>query len=360
MQSHCMQENNKAEPVFGFVVPVYKTPGVYIEECVNSLLAQTYKNIQIVIVNDASPDNSGEVCEEIAKKDPRIKVVHHEVNGGLPVARNTGIDNLPEADWIAVIDSDDWVEPDMCEKLLQHIQKEYADVYMYSGFRNIGETEVQMNFHYPHEKQFTTYEERELLQKQLFLDQTKDCVAGSFPIQSANNRLYSAKYLREKNVRFIKVRFAEDALTHMHSLEVADKVIYLQYRFYHYRDTPGSMTNGYRVTADAEQLSVVRELVAFAEQYHKSQEFVSLMHIFVFMSMQMCVWQKYFHPENTAPYRVRKKACMELFKNAPYDKALSVIKNLPLSKLRTNQIIKYYLMKYHCYGLLVWLRNRAS
>lgn len=359
MQKEHIEQSGKTVPVFGFVVPVYKTPETYLTECVDSLLAQTYRNIQIVLVNDGSPDNSGEICEKIATKDARIKVVHHDVNKGLPAARNTGMDHI-QADWIIFIDSDDWVEPNMCEVLLQEIEREYADFYIYSGFRNFDDTEILCNFHYDHRKIFETYEERELLQERIFLDQTKDCVIQPLPIQGAWNRVYSAEFLKKTQLRFIDVRFSEDGLMHLHGVEVATKVMYLQYRFYHYRDAPGGMTNSYRAKADEEQLSVMRELLAFAEQYHKSQEFVNLMHIFVFMSMQMCVWQKFFHSKNTAPYRVRKKECVQLFQNAPYDKALSVVKKLPLKRLRTNQIIKYHLMKYHCYSLLVWLRNRAN
>ena len=92
------------------IVPVYNVEQ-YLERCVDSIINQTYKNLEILLVNDGSTDNSGQLCDELAKKDDRIRVIHKE-NGGLSDARNVGIDEA-EAELIGFIDSDDYIDEDM-------------------------------------------------------------------------------------------------------------------------------------------------------------------------------------------------------------------------------------------------------
>lgn len=96
-----------------YIVPVYKVEK-YLERCVNSILAQTYENIEIILVDDGSPDNCPQICDELAQKHPKIKVIHKE-NGGLSAARNTGImyvrEVADEGDFLSFVDSDDYLNP---------------------------------------------------------------------------------------------------------------------------------------------------------------------------------------------------------------------------------------------------------
>ena len=100
------------------IVPVYNVEQ-YLERCVDSIINQTYTNLEIILVNDGSTDNSGKLCDELAKKDERIRVIHKE-NGGLSDARNRGIDEA-ESDLVGFIDSDDYIDSDMYEVLLKNL-----------------------------------------------------------------------------------------------------------------------------------------------------------------------------------------------------------------------------------------------
>ena len=105
------------------IVPVYKVED-YLDRCVNSILAQTYEDLQILLVDDGSPDGSGAMCDAWAARDNRIKVVHQE-NGGLSAARNTGIDwamDHSQSRWLHFVDSDDWIHPRTLERLLEACQ----------------------------------------------------------------------------------------------------------------------------------------------------------------------------------------------------------------------------------------------
>ncbi len=107
------------------IVPIYKTE-LFLDKCISSIANQTYKNIEIILVNDDSPDNSKALCEEWAKLDERI-IILNKKNGGLSSARNSGLD-VAKGDYITFIDSDDYIEPEMVEKLLNAIISQGADM----------------------------------------------------------------------------------------------------------------------------------------------------------------------------------------------------------------------------------------
>lgn len=101
-------------PLISIIVPVYKVEA-YLARCVDSLLAQTYPNIEILLVDDGSPDRCGVICDEYAAKHPHVHAIHKE-NGGLSSARNAGID-AASGEYLGFVDSDDWVEPDFYESM---------------------------------------------------------------------------------------------------------------------------------------------------------------------------------------------------------------------------------------------------
>ena len=106
-----------SNPKISVIVPVYKVEK-YLDKCVESIVNQTYKNLEIILVDDGSPDNCPAMCDEWAEKDERIRVIHKE-NGGLADARNAGMD-IATGDYIGFVDSDDWIEPNMYEVLLKN------------------------------------------------------------------------------------------------------------------------------------------------------------------------------------------------------------------------------------------------
>jgi glycosyltransferase involved in cell wall biosynthesis len=113
------------KPKISVIIPVYNVEN-YLCKCIDSVLQQTYSNIEIILIDDGSDDGSGIICDEYAKQDSRIVVIHQE-NSGLSSARNTGLDHAT-GDWIAFLDSDDWIQPEMYE-ILFHLAEDYnADI----------------------------------------------------------------------------------------------------------------------------------------------------------------------------------------------------------------------------------------
>ncbi len=107
-------------PEISIIVPVYKTEK-YLPQCIESILAQTFADFELILVDDGSPDNSGIICDEYAAKDSRIQVIHQE-NAGVSAARNAGLDQAIGT-YIMFCDSDDWVEPEWCASLYEGITK---------------------------------------------------------------------------------------------------------------------------------------------------------------------------------------------------------------------------------------------
>ncbi len=127
-----------ADPLISVIVPVYKTEP-YLRKCLNSICGQTYRNLEIICVDDESPDNSGEILEEYAKADSRIKVIHRK-NGGLSAARNSGL-AAATGEWVTGVDSDDYLEPDIYEKVVEKLSKQ-VDILVF-GTRIVYEKGVE-------------------------------------------------------------------------------------------------------------------------------------------------------------------------------------------------------------------------
>ena len=126
---------NEMKPRISVIIPIYKAEK-YIEKCVRCLLKQTYDNLEVILVEDGSPDSSGMICDKLASEDKRIRVVHKE-NGGAATARNAGLD-IMTGEYIAFVDADDYMEENYIETLYQLLIKHHAQVSICS-FKTVDE-----------------------------------------------------------------------------------------------------------------------------------------------------------------------------------------------------------------------------
>ena len=116
------------------IVPVYNC-GQYLRQCLDSILAQTYTDLEILLVDDGSNDNTGDICDAYMEADLRVKVIHKK-NGGAVSARKAGLERA-SGRYIAFVDGDDWIEPDMLEKLYNTLTKQRVDVAMCGMYQNL-------------------------------------------------------------------------------------------------------------------------------------------------------------------------------------------------------------------------------
>ena len=131
----CMIEHVDRSPLLSVVIPVYNVEA-YLDRCVESVLGQTYKNLEIILVDDGSTDCSGVICDKYVAKDARVNVIHKE-NGGLVSARKEGV-LAARGKYATYVDSDDWIEKNMYEEMMDAIQKAEADVVTSGCIRDYG------------------------------------------------------------------------------------------------------------------------------------------------------------------------------------------------------------------------------
>lgn len=202
-------------PKISVIVPVYKAE-IYLHRCVDSLLAQTFQDFEILLVDDGSPDRSGEICDEYARKDKRVRVFH-KGNGGVSSARQCGMDNAI-GEYTIHVDSDDWVESTMLEELYKEAKEKNADM-------------VICDFYYEFEngtkyaKQQPSLLEHKTVLRELFLRLHGSCW----------NKLIKRDCYRIFEIQFpLGLSFCEDLFVNMCLLSHEIKIEYLARAFYHY------------------------------------------------------------------------------------------------------------------------------
>ena len=208
------------------IVPVYKVED-YLERCIDSILRQTYNSLEIILVDDGSPDRCGEICDEYAKKDSRIRVIHKE-NGGLSDARNVALD-ICKGEYISFIDSDDYISDDYFEYLYKLIIEEEADISV-CGVNKFSEDNEPKNV--------VNNEEVIILNK---IDGYRAMYYQRLFDHSAWAKLYKSSLF--KGIRYPKGRLYEDAFTTYKVLDNSKKIVIGNKKNYYYLIRESSIMN---------------------------------------------------------------------------------------------------------------------
>lgn len=212
------------EEKISIIVPVYNVEA-YLERCVESILKQTYTNLEILLVNDGSTDKSGELCDKLALRDHRIRVIHKE-NGGLSDARNRGIDEA-SSNLIGFIDSDDYIDEDMYETLYRQMVASKADLSM------CGHYDV---YHQIPEKQVAEIKTWELMPEEAI----KMVMEAKILSVTAVNKLYKKALFEQLRFRIGKI--AEDAFIMVDLIHQCSKVVATNEKKYYYVHRENSIT----------------------------------------------------------------------------------------------------------------------
>lgn len=212
------------------IVPIYNVEK-YLKQCIDSLLNQTLKDIEIVLVDDGTKDNSGKIADEYKSKFDNIKVIHQE-NGGLGPARNTGIDNAT-GEYIAFVDGDDWVQSDMYEKLYKIAKKTDCDIVVSGHCDYKNGVPIVTKKHPLSGQTFSSREEINRIRKSLFGHYPGDKEVEAFPM-SVCMSLYRKDVIDRFNLRFRKI-LSEDTIFNIAAYSCAKKISFAPYTDYCYR-----------------------------------------------------------------------------------------------------------------------------
>lgn len=219
-------------PLISFVVPIYNVER-YLHECVESLINQTYKNIEIILVDDGSPDNCPMTCDDYAKNDSRIKVIHKE-NGGLVSARKAGV-NIANGDYVACVDGDDFVTLNMADKIRQVIEKYDCDVVCFGFFKDDETYPEPINFEYG-------YYNKDKLVNQIYPYLIEHKTIKYFPNNLCGKACKTNLYLKEQNKVDNRIKIGEDLACTKPIISKAKNMYIMEDCLYYYRTNMQSMT----------------------------------------------------------------------------------------------------------------------
>lgn len=236
------------------IVPVY---GVvqYISQCIESLIAQTYKNIEIILVDDGSKDRCGEICDKYIKKDSRI-VVYHKLNGGLTSARNYGLERAT-GEWILPVDGDDWIEPDTIERLIDKANETDADIVFADFWFDYPDKQIASNFYDWHKQGNEGLKE--------YISTSWTCLAGSIQKRS----LYIDNGLKSPE----GINYCEDFHLIVRLCYFAKRIEKVALPLYHYRQQDNSIIHNLDKKTESDELYVYSYIINFFKQQGVYNEF---------------------------------------------------------------------------------------
>ncbi|MCP1101265.1 glycosyltransferase involved in cell wall biosynthesis [Aequitasia blattaphilus] len=290
------------EYLVSIIVPVYNVQA-YLERCVVSLRNQTYENMEIILVNDGSTDQSGEMCDSYGKVDSRIRTIHKE-NGGLSDARNTGLKEAA-GDYVIFIDSDDYVEPDMVKECLEKITQDESEMLIFD-FVRVEEGRKEIN----------TIDG--LKSGCYTLKQEKKLLLSS---PSAWNKMYLRAFLLKSGVTFPLGKHYEDLGTTPKLLLLANRITYFKKAFYNYMIRPGSIMTGQVLERNfRDRTEMVDEILRFYKEKGEYQEFYNEL-------SWMTFFNGYFFPSREMILSDYRKKGIRKFKEYMYQRFPDFKKN---------------------------------
>jgi len=239
------------KPLISIIIPVYKVEK-YLEKCIKSVLDQTYKNIQIILVDDGSPDNCGNICDNYAKIDNRIEVIH-KANGGLSEARNVGL-KVARSEYIGFVDSDDYVSNEMFENLYNTLISNDVDVSICNFYTVINNKNIIKNA----DNGVEIYNKLEIL-KEILLDKK---------IQSyAWNKLYKRELF--KDIEYPVGKKYEDIGTTFYILEKCNKIAVSGSPEYYYITRGDSIVNNNTEGTVIDYISLISDRYDYIDKKYK-------------------------------------------------------------------------------------------
>lgn len=229
------------------IVPVYQVEA-HIDECITSILDQTFRDFELILVDDGSLDRCPAICDVYAQKDSRIRVIHQK-NQGLSAARNTGL-QAARGDYIGFVDSDDFIEASMYEKLLDNLEREKADISVCGRYKVWGDKKIQ-------EQKSNVYKVMDSAQALALMNTN---VLGYFDV-AAWDKIYKRSCF--KGIEFPEGKLCEDWFVMYKLFFNARRIVYDSIPLYNYRQRTGSITHGKKVNtmsleASLEVLNFVR------------------------------------------------------------------------------------------------------
>ena len=317
--------------LISIIIPVFNGEQ-FIEKCLESVMNQTYKDLQIIVIDDGSTDNTYQILKDYRRKDLRIEIIHQS-NGGVSKARNTGLESA-KGQWLCFVDADDYIETDYCENMLNTVKELDADVLI------AGEIESVSYDSYLHDK-------NKLIQACLSYDEQ------SFPfnIDAPWGKIFKLSTIKDNNIFFPeRLTRSEDAYFCMSFYNYANKISYLNYSGYRHIEREGSLCRSYSPSSVNMLEIIIIENQKWVNANFKNDSNIAFSLWYrVLPGIVECEKSYFLHMKNNAS-SLKKLKDYQIFLNQKIIK--KAIKNLSIFKVKQSQFkLRLLLYKLH----LGWL-----
>ena len=251
--------------MISIIVPIYNCEK-YLKECIDSICNQTYTDLEIILVDDGSTDNSSMICDEYAKSDSRIIVIHKE-NGGATSARNAGL-RIAKGEYIGFADSDDWAEPDMCKVLLENMTLHNSQISICTRYINNGNSEFKDDLCVPDGVYVKNDPEKTIIHNLFYKKDYKS--------RGITTSLWAKLFVRELILKHQfkideRTKYAEDDVCVYSCLLDAERVSFVNEALYHYRMQDESITHSIDDTY-FEKISIFYQQMKNVFMYHSDSD----------------------------------------------------------------------------------------
>ena len=318
------------QKLISVIVTIYNTPEKYLRKCIESIINQTIKKIEIILVNDGSDKSIQDICKEYKKKDKRIKLINQK-NMGESVARNVGIE-CAETNNITFVDSDDWIEPNMCKELVKSIDsiQNKFDIIIFDCYVNYTKKQVKNNF-YPKEGKLSKEDIQEIQ-----LQNIEKGISKYYPPKTNISvpwaKVYNKKFIEKNKLKFVpNVIRMPDAIFNMYAFEKAKKIYKINKYLYHYNKNEFSICQKYSKDTVKYYETYFKFVEDYIEKFNKDDKFKDLLNVKIVTSIDMYMYNYFFHKDNKKKNKEIKKEFMELLNRNLYTNAIKNVKKEYLS-----------------------------
>lgn len=318
------------EKLISVIVPIYKVEE-YLNRCVESIVNQTYKNLEIILVDDGSPDQCPEICDQWEKKDTRIRVIHKQ-NGGLSDARNAGM-KIMNGEYVAFVDSDDWLEVTMYEKMVTLLEIYHADICE-CGFQK--SSEITVSEFLSSKSALKVYDKIQAM-KAVVEEEIQPVVW---------NKIYKTKLI--KDLHFVKGKYNEDEYWTYLAVDRAKKIIKVEDAYYHYFFRENSIINETYSLRRLDGLDARYERMKYLQKYPEIYTIAKQRLIF----QCMYHYQKGLKNLSGSELKQLKARIRNIFSNIPITKS-------DVQSYSSKEKVWYYLGKISLDGVCK-IRNRIG
>ena len=340
--------SEQVAPLVSVIVPVYNAART-LEKCVDSLTSQIFDDVEILLINNGSTDNSLDVCKEIAGKDSRIKVIDI-AEKGVSVARNKGIE-VASGEFVTFVDADDWVDPNVC-KLFADLNAKYDyDLFCYSAqYHKKGK--VTTTYLFDKDVELLSQNQKEEFQIKVFAPhapyfkyKTNTRFAGS-----AWGKFYKREKLLKNNLRFAtETNISEDVLFNTLSLDYFHRIGYTKQCFYYYEQSEDSAQNRCRPNSDKYFMFVIEKIQEWLQNTGKDQRFVDAANCLFVHYLFGVLKEDLFHKDNKCSCTEKSNKLKKILSDDIWN---NIIETAKMNYFNTPEKVLIWLLSRKCCSIV--------